>query len=359
MKVLVMVMVLLFSGLLKADYLVKFADSEQAIGQHIGLGYYKVSSEQLANKSLSITTIEEDKILAVNPIPATSTTEWGLQAINAPKAWERTKGDRGVVVAIIDTGIDYKHPGIQANMWVNTREIPGNGIDDDGNGFIDDINGWNFAGNTSDPMDDNGHGTHCAGIVASEKYGVAPNVQVMALKFLTASGSGSLSAALSSIIYAVDNGADILSNSWGGGGYSQALADAIKYATDKDVLVVAAAGNSNQDNDKTPSYPANYPGVISVGASTINNTKASFSSYGKQSVHLFAPGHNIVSLWPDNKTRSLSGTSMATPYVSGVLALMVSDGIVAPQLMLDNTKKVDNLTRFTVTGLLNAAFIAD
>jgi len=257
--------------------------------------------------------------------------QWGLNAtagVNAEKAWKKTKGKPSVVVAVIDTGVDYNHYALDSSMWRNTGEVF-DGTDSDGNGYVDDVFGINVINNSGDPLDDHGHGTHCAGIIAADSpslKGVAPKVSIMGIKFLTKKGEGTLAGAIEAIEYAVDHGADVLSNSWGGKVGSEGLEEAIKYAERMGVLFVAAAGNKNYNNDKKGSYPANYkvPNVISVAASTSSGRKAYFSNYGKQSVDLFAPGDRILSSFLNNKTKTLSGTSMATPFVSGAAALYYS-----------------------------------
>jgi len=246
--------------------------------------------------------------------------------INIEPAWALGTAT-SIVTAVIDTGVDYTHPDLASNMWTNTDEVAGNGIDDDGNGFVDDVRGWDFVNNDSDPMDDNGHGTHVAGTIGAVGNngigvtGVAWTASIMPLKFLDQSGSGSLSDAIKAIQYARVNGAKIINASWGGGGFSSALQSAITQFITSGGLFVAAAGNEATNNDVTPSYPANYQGVISVGASTRTDTRASFSNYGT-SVDVFAPGQSILSTLPGNRYGSLSGTSMATPQVAGALALL-------------------------------------
>ncbi|MFQ3581472.1 MAG: S8 family serine peptidase [Chloracidobacterium sp.] len=256
-------------------------------------------------------------------------------------AWDVTTGNRDVVVAVIDTGVDYLHEDLADNMWVNEREIPNNGIDDDGNGIVDDYYGYSAVGNSGNPMDDNGHGTHCAGVIGAKGdngagiAGVNWDVRIMALKFLDANGRGTLNDALECIDYAIamkQRGVNlrVLSNSWGGGGYSRALEDAIRTANANDILFVAAAGNSGTNNDRVPHYPASYnvANVLSVAALAPNDTLASFSCYGTKTVHLAAPGVDVYSTVPvhifGQGYKHFSGTSMATPYVAGAAALVLA-----------------------------------
>jgi subtilisin family serine protease len=266
--------------------------------------------------------------------------------IDAPEAWDIATGvpeTSDVIVGIIDSGIDYLHPDLVANMWVNPGEIPDNGMDDDGNGYTDDVYGYDFFGNDSDPSDAAGHGTHCAGTIAGvgdNGLGVAGvnwRCKVMALRTHNASGYGSTSDNIEAIIYGVNNGAKILSNSWGGSGYSESLEFAIVYARDHGVLFVAAAGNYAWDTDSEPFYPASYEvsNVISVAATDDDDKLASFSNYGDESVDVGAPGVSILSTYPTYRTvffedfqgaamPTFNGTQMAREGVGNYWGTVVS-----------------------------------
>ncbi|MCX6354275.1 MAG: S8 family serine peptidase [Candidatus Aureabacteria bacterium] len=247
--------------------------------------------------------------------------------IDAPGAWDTQTGG-SVIVAVIDTGVDYTHPDLAANIWINSKEIPGNGIDDDKNGFVDDCRGWDFVNSDNDPYDDHSHGTHVSGTIAAVGNngigvaGVCWQAKIMPLKFLAANGGGTVADAIKAIHYATMMGAKVMSNSWGGGGYSQALKDAIDEARNAGAIFVAAAGNSGTDNDAIPHYPSSYDcaNLIAVAATDNNDQIASFSCYGAISVDIGAPGVAILSTVPGGYA-SYSGTSMATPHVAGAVAL--------------------------------------
>ena len=260
--------------------------------------------------------------------------------IDAPEAWEAAAGEAAagnVIVAIVDRGMDYTHADLAANVWVNKAEIPGNGIDDDKNGFVDDIHGYDFYNQDGDPMDDHNHGTHVAGTIAAignneiGVIGVAPQAKVMGIKFLGEGGSGEISEAILGMDYAIRMGAKVMNNSWGGGGFSQAMFDVIGRANEHQIVFVAAAGNSGVNNDQQEQYPSNYdqPNVIAVAATDNRDELASFSSYGSKKVHLAAPGDQILSAVRGNHYECYRGTSMATPHVSGVSALLLS---VSPEM---------------------------
>lgn len=292
--------------------------------------------------------------------------QWGMIDIGVKEAWNVTMGDPNVVVAVIDTGVDYTHEDLLPNMWRNPKEIPGNNIDDDNNGYVDDVIGWDFVSNDNKPYDlavapselltgggNPGHGTHCAGNVAAKVNnslgiaGVAPNVKIMALRFISEKGQGTTADAIKAIKYAVDNGAKVMSNSWGSEGEdpnegteNKALRDAVQYAQDKGVLFIAAAGNGhngvgyNNDTDKAPGYPASYDHdiIVSVAALDKKDKLGSFSNWGTKTVDIGAPGVAVYSTTVGNKysdtvldiggfTVTWDGTSMATPHVAGAAAL--------------------------------------
>ncbi len=254
---------------------------------------------------------------------------WGVNLVNAPEVWARNYTGQGVTVAVIDSGVDYTHFDLDSNIWINTGEIPGNGRDDDGNGFIDDVRGWDFVDRDNDPMDGEGHGTHVAGTIAAENNGqgitgVAYNARIMPIRVLDNTGSGSYNDVVQGIFYAVNNGANIINLSLGGG-FSQALIDAIQFAVSRSVTVVIAAGNEYASQ---PGFPANQVATsgIAVGAIDINRTLADFSNRAGNVplTYVVAPGAGVYSTTPNNTFSVLSGTSMAAPHVAGVVALMLS-----------------------------------
>lgn len=262
---------------------------------------------------------------------------WGLPRIGADFAWEITTGRRSVVVAVIDSGVDYTHPDLADNIFYNTSELV-NGSDTDGNGFIDDIRGWDFYDNSNDPMDENRHGTHVAGTIAAVGNnaigitGVAWETRILPLRFLGASGAGTTSGGINSVAYATLMGVDMTNNSWGGGGFSQALYDTIAEARDAGILFIAASGNSGEAD---PGFPARYgnPGlqgglpaldnVISVAASG-NDPADTLASFSNRNAHIAAPGVGIYSAILGHGYGSLSGTSMASPHVAGAAALLLA-----------------------------------
>ncbi len=281
--------------------------------------------------------------------------------IDAEHAWDITTGSADVVVAIIDTGVDYNHPDLKDNMWVNEAEKNGQpGVDDDGNGYIDDIYGYNFSNEnnpTPDPLDDNGHGSHCAGTIGAHSdstgiVGVNWNVKIMPVKFLSAGGGGSLEGAILAIDYATKMKAKIMSNSWGGGGESELLKEAIQRAHEAGALFVAAAGNDGMNTDANPHFPSSYPvdNVLSVAAIDNQGNLASFSNFGRKSVDVAAPGLNVYSSFMAGGYQWLSGTSMATPHISGIAALLLAANPTMTGMDLKN--RIQSTTR-TLPSLRN------
>lgn len=255
--------------------------------------------------------------------------------IGALNAWDVTAGSRQVVVAVIDSGVDYTHQDLSANVFTNPNDCDDDGVDDDHNGYADDCHGVDTFNDDSDPMDDNQHGTHVAGTIGAVGNdgvgvtGVSWQVTILPCKFLDATGNGSTAGAIACMDYVAtmkDRGVNLVAtnNSWGGGLFSQALQDAIRAHQQRGILFVAAAGNSGYDNDLLLSYPCAYylPGVLCVAATTADDGLASFSNFGRGTVHLGAPGVGILSTTPGQTYSTFDGTSMAAPHVTGVVALL-------------------------------------
>lgn len=336
----------------------------------LGAGFFAVSTPGAgvsdviawAGRTGTVALLEPDFTITSAALPSDPSFGllWGLRNvaqsggaagadIRAETAWNTTTGSRSVVVAVIDTGVDYTHPDLAANIWTNPREIADDGIDNDGNGYVDDVRGWDFANGDADPMDDHSHGTHVAGTIGAAGAngvgvtGVSWQVSIMPLKFMTGAGRGTTSSAIAAINYATlmrrDFGINVVAtnNSWGGGGASLALQASIAAGGRAGVLFVAAAGNSASDNDLAPSYPASFadPTVITVAASDHSDRLASFSNFGATSVDLVAPGVSIYSTLPGGSYGWFSGTSMATPHVTGTIALLAA---AAPRASADDLR---------------------
>jgi subtilisin family serine protease len=374
----------------------------------IGVRHIKLAPGQTVEKAVQYLTSLKSVIYAepvyyykstAQPNDPLFVNQWGMNNagqssgtagadIRAIEAWDVAQGADEIIVGIVDTGIDYSHEDLSVNFYTNPGEdawtdpnnpATGNHIDDDGNGMIDDWKGWNFFGATNNAADDNMHGTHCAGIigaVGNNSKGIAGinwRIRLLSLKFLNNEGTGSSVDAINAIIYGTDQGARILNNSWGGSGFSNALQDAISYANDHGVLFVAAAGNDGVNTDSAPEYPACYelPNIISVAASDRNDQRALWgdtsgggddcgfvcsrviaavpgSNYGLQSVDLAAPGKDILSCTPGNQYEILSGTSMATPFVSGAVGLVWAKhpSLTAIQVKEKILSTVDKLAAF-------------
>lgn len=280
---------------------------------------------------------------------------YGIAKVGATKAWSKTRGSQDMVVAVIDTGVDYNHEDLSFNIWRNPNPDSKN----------NDLVGFDFIHNDGLPFDDHSHGTHCSGVIGAVGgngkgiSGVNQRVSIMALKFLSAEGSGDTAGAIKAIDYAINHGAKVLSNSWGGKGDddNKGLREAIERAEAKDVLFVAAAGNDGTNNDSDPTFPAslNLPNMISVAAVDSSDSLAFFSNTGAKSVQVAAPGVDVYSSIPGNKYGKMSGTSMACPHVAGAAALLWSANPswthkeVKARLM-ESVDKVSGLEGKTVTG---------
>jgi len=267
--------------------------------------------------------------------------------ISAVNAWATTTGSKKVVVAVLDSGVDYTHPDLKNNIWKRPENIKA--YEDKNLGDIDDEYGYDALENDGDPMDENGHGTHCAGIIGAEGgnnegiTGVNWTVQIMPLRFMDASGSGTTADAIEAINYVIDRkkagvNVRVISASWGSIMRSQALEDVIREAYKAGILFVAASGNSSVDTDRQPHYPSSYKvgNVISVAALDRNDKLASFSNFGLKSVHVGAPGKDILSTYLNHEFKMSSGTSMATPVVAGVAALVLASH---PDMSVDDLRK--------------------
>ncbi|MBD2517342.1 S8 family serine peptidase [Nostoc sp. FACHB-973] len=293
-------------------------------------GYGLINAAAAVAKALGQSTFAD--------VPDLGGNNWGADAIKAPEVWAKGYTGQGVIVAVVDSGVDYNHPDLSANIWKNSKEIAGNGKDDDGNGYIDDVYGWNFVGNNNNTLDSDGHGTHVAGTIAAVKNnfgvtGIAYNAKIMPVRVFDdgQNGSGSDKAIANGIRYAVNNGALVINLSLGGPSPTSEILSAIQYAVSKGAIVVSAAGN---ESELAPGYPARYADKfgLAVGAVNYDRTLADFSNRAGTTTlaYVTAPGaykddyRGIYSTYPGNQYEYLPGTSMAAPHVAGVVALILS-----------------------------------
>ena len=288
--------------------------------------------------------------------------------IDAPEAWDISTGSRDVVLGVTDTGVDYNHPDLVDNMWMNPGEIAGDGIDNDDNGYVDDVYGWDFINDDSDPMDTHSHGTHVAGTIAATGnngegvVGVNWESSIMAIQIFTGSGSTNSTAIINAINYATmmrENGVNLraVNHSWGGGGFSQTLMDSIEGNANEDILFIAAAGNNGRNTDSSPFYPASYDveNIVAVASSDHNDNRSGFSNFGTASTDLAAPGSNVYSTEPGGTYGFKSGTSMAAPQVTGAVGLVLSvysdlSGSEVVELLYDSVDELDSLDGVVGTG---------
>jgi len=285
--------------------------------------------------------------------------QWALSEIHVPEAWMRTKGSNEIVVAVLDSGVEYTHVDLANNIWTRPTTIAP--YRDQDLGTVDDVHGYNAVANDGDPIDDNGHGTFCAGIIGAEcgnnvgVCGVNWKTQIMPLKFMNAGGFGYVADAVEAINYAIDRkragvNLRVINASWGLSQSSRALEDVIRKAHDAGILFVAASGSTGSDNDTSQRYPTGYSvgNIISVAATDRSDALAQFSNYGAKSVHLAAPGKDILTTALGNDYQEHSGTSMAAAYVAGVAALALS---ARPDLSVDELRSLLLRSVDTVAGL--------
>lgn len=282
---------------------------------------------------------EPDYVAAFNQPVRTSSAQrtfadsqsWGQEIIEASSAWSRGYSGQNVIVGVVDSFVDVTHPQLQGNILVNNREIPGNGIDDDGNGYVDDVTGYSFVSQPGTNPNENPHGTHVSGIIAADPTfgrvkGVAPQAKIIPAPFISNDGNGSLGDAILAMQYVASRGARIINASWGGAPCASALGNAFVKLSSQGILLIVAAGNSGIDIDQYPVYPASFliPNQLTVAASTSLDFMASWSNNGYQGTHLAAPGAQILSTVPGNSYGYMDGTSMAAPFVTGAAAVLWS-----------------------------------
>lgn len=358
-------------------------DTLYVVGYNSKLYNSSRAIKKILEYSTEISFAEPNYIYSINEIPNDPKFKylWGLlntgdnepgtdrigvvgADINAIEAWKITKGQKQVKIAVIDSGIDYNHPDLKDNIWVNIVEQAGKpGVDDDNNGFVDDIHGYDFSEDDGDPMDGHNHGTHCAGIIGAIHNngigiaGVMANVSLVPVRFLDDDGFGTTEQAIKAIDYATNLDVDVMSNSWGGFKSSDALREAIEVAMEKGIIFVTSAGNESQNNDNFSHFPSNFKieNIVSVAAGTIQDSMSLFSSYGPKTVHITAPGENILSTIRGSGYRHFSGTSMATPFVAGALGLLIAkEGRIPHQKMRERlmatSEQVNSLLTKTISG---------
>jgi subtilisin family serine protease len=333
-------------------YIVKWKDGD--------ISALSFDSEDQMRKALSVVVdeievVENDQMLYQREVTesATATPSWGQTAIEVSNAWsQNVKGD-GVIVSVVDSGVDRNHSQISPRLAINAGEIANNGVDDDGNGLVDDVSGYWFwheidyeTGNvtdhdTADVIDTTGHGTHVAGVIAADHnagsvLGVAPKAKILSVGFMSGKvgqkGGGSLSDAIRAIQYSVSQGAKVINASWGGRGCNTILKNLIGSLEAQGVAFANAAGNGDAAGkgynlDYWDEFPAAFglPGQTTVGSFGPAGVQSQYSNYSRNYVHLLAPGESILSTYPGNTTKSMTGTSMATPFVAGTIALLMSD----------------------------------
>ncbi len=333
---------------LKEQAIITWMDGSQSLENVEDLSSFK---KGLENNIDQIQWVEYNRKIEIKPlaqsstaVPASDVSHWGITASNAQAAWTAGHNGSGAVVAVVDQPVDYTHPQLETSIYVNTNETPDNEKDDDGNGYIDDYYGWDFANNvplSTPPSSTTDHGTHVAGIIAADSakgdaQGIAPGAKIIAASFISEKSSGDVFSAIKAMEYSIDRGAKVINASWGGEVCSVSLKSFMSGEKGTKVLFVVAAGNAgkNLDDPTTREYPAAFslPNQLTVVAESYYvgmdrkvhyDAMASFSNYGRKYTHLAAPGADILSTAPKGSTATKSGTSMATPFVTGAAAILV------------------------------------
>lgn len=369
-----------FRHLFDGIYLV-FADSPEKVkgqlAEHASTErFYDNRRAQRTELPLAERTFDETAWAAFNDPQASrqwhlkNASEHGISVSRAYTEYGKSQGE-AVIVAVVDTGVDYNHPDLKNVMWKNPGEIAGNGVDDDGNGYADDVHGLNFLSRdrqgkpSPDPMDSHSHGTHVSGIIGAEQdngvgvTGVASNVRIMAIRAVPDDGDETDADVSESFLYAARNGAKVINCSFGKSHKEGDLVyETIRHIGERyGVLVVAAAGNESSDNDRNKTYPASYDNenLLVIASTASGGARSFFSNYGLISVDLGAPGSGIYSTMPNGRYSSMSGTSMASPVAAGVAAEVFSrypnlSPVQVKDALMRTTTPVNTLQGKTVTG---------
>ena len=342
----------------------------------LGVYIFEIELEDLKELGIKEYKVEEKiKLISSLPNDPDIDKQWSILKTSLDKLWDEVTDCTNVIIAVVDTGIDYNHIDLEPNIYINENERCDNDNDDDGNGYVDDCLGWDFENNDNDPFDDSSHGTHVAGIIGAVGdnrigvSGVCQQAKLLAVKALDEDGNGYDTNLAAGIFYAADQGAKIINLSLESGKKLPFTYDAISYAEEKGAIVVIASGNKNLNLDVTKSFPAAYSldfdNVVTVSSSNIEDNIGTISNFGSITADIFAPGENIISTYPDDKLAYKTGTSMAAPFISGVVGLLLSsDNTLTPfdvkKRVIASADTVSELKGLSVSGgRINASKIFD